>query len=73
MFLSDRELKELTGYSAHAWQRRWLDKNNWRYEVSASGRPVVMKSYAASRLSGVPEVSGNTSIRLNFDALKRRA
>lgn len=65
MFLSDDELLDLTGYRRHADQRRWLSDRGWKFEVSAiTGKPVVSKSYAESRLSGatvktVPQLNMN--------------
>ena len=52
MFLSTEELAELTGYMRNADQRRWLTKHGWKHEVSATGRPIVSKSYAETMLSG---------------------
>lgn len=51
MFLTVDDLKSLTGYSQNGWQRKWLDRHGWRYEVAANGRPVVSRDYAQSRLS----------------------
>lgn len=53
MFLSDDDLFELTGYRRNADRRRWLKNHGWKFETNAiTGRPVVLRSYAESRLSG---------------------
>lgn len=52
MFLTDADIRELTGYQHHAHQRRWLAARGWVFEVSATGRPIVARSYAESRLGG---------------------
>jgi len=50
MFLTADELAELTGYRLHAYQRRWLAAHGWKFEVAATGRPVVLRAHAESRL-----------------------
>jgi hypothetical protein len=35
MFLSDKELMELTGYKRPGEQRRWLASHNWPFEIAA--------------------------------------
>lgn len=60
MFLTPTELAELTGYQRHADQRKWLTARGWLFETSATGRPVVARSYAESRLGG-STISRNTS------------
>ncbi len=52
--LSDQEIAEITGYSARAWQRRWLEANHWHFIKSRGGRPLVGRQYARARL-GAPE------------------
>ena len=54
MFLTETDLRELTGYQIHAYQRRWLKQRGWKFEESATGRPVVLRAYAESRLSDQP-------------------
>jgi hypothetical protein len=50
MFLTTAEIVTLTGYQRHADQRRWLTERAWIFETAATGRPVVTRSYAESRL-----------------------
>jgi len=55
LFVTDAELQELTGYRRHADQRRWLKARGWRFEVSASGKPIVSRQHAETMLSGQRE------------------
>lgn len=50
MFLTPAEITDLTGYQRHADQRKWLTARGWLFEVAATGRPVVARSYAEQRL-----------------------
>lgn len=52
MFLTADELHDLTGYQRHADQRKWLTARGWVFEVAATGRPIVARSYAEQRLGG---------------------
>jgi hypothetical protein len=53
MFLTQSEIATLTGYATAGWQRRWLDRHQWKYEIAANGRVVVSRAYAESRMSGI--------------------
>jgi len=53
MFMTQDELKTLTGYELPARQRKWLDKRGWVYDTARNGRVVVLRSYAESKLSGI--------------------
>jgi hypothetical protein len=70
MFLTPDELKTLTSYELSAWQRRWLDRHQWRYESAANGRVVVSRAYAESRLNGTK--ASNAPV-MNLDWMKKRA
>lgn len=70
MFLTNEELKTLTGYEISGWQRRWLDSHKWTYERAANGRIVVSRSYAESRMSGV---TVKREPQMNLESLRRRA
>lgn len=50
MFLTDAEIHDLTGYQLPSAQKRWLDKYGWKFEISAFGRPKVLRSYAEQRM-----------------------
>lgn len=51
--LSDKELEQITGYKARAWQRRWLADKGWHFVESRGGRPLVGRQYARMKL-GAP-------------------
>jgi hypothetical protein len=51
MFLTAEEIEQLTGYLINTKQIEWLRNRVWKYEVSRTGRPVVLRSYAESKLS----------------------
>jgi hypothetical protein len=65
------ELAELTGYQLPAWQARWLDAHHWRYERSISGRPIVLRAHAESRLSDPSTAAA--AVSLNLAAIQKRA
>jgi hypothetical protein len=71
MFLTRAELVELTGYQLHAWQVRWLVAHGWRFERSISGRPIVLRAHAESRLSD-PSTAA-PAVSLNLAAIQKRA
>lgn len=70
MFLTDAELKELTGYERRADQRRWLTERGWAFETSAQGRPSVSRAYAERR-HGVASAEVVTAWQPNLAALGR--
>ncbi|MBO3274174.1 DUF4224 domain-containing protein [Pseudomonas schmalbachii] len=55
--LSDEELAEITGYTARAWQRRWLDSHHWYYVESRGKRPLVGRLYARMKLGLQPDIT----------------
>lgn len=69
MFLTDDELFQLTGYLRNADRCRWLKENGWTFLRNAiTGRPVVSRSYAESKLSGEPV---KTEPKLNMEWARR--
>lgn len=52
MFLTDGELRQLTGKSRYTAQIEWLKENGWRFTVSAIGHPVVANAEASRKLVG---------------------
>lgn len=70
MFLSDDELKKLTGRVQHTAQVRWLRRQGFRFTVNALGDPVVAIAEANRKLVG-----GATRERqaANLDALNGSA
>ncbi len=71
MFLTAAELRDLTGYQIAGWQIRWLRAHGWRFEISATGRPVVSRAHAEERMSGSQPAGG--AVRLNIAAIQKRA
>lgn len=62
MFLTEDELKELTGWKRPAKVKEWLDANGYRYQVGGDGWPRVLKESVYARLSA----SFKTEPRLNL-------
>ncbi len=50
MFLSQEDLRSLTGYKRPTDQRRWLSKRGWAFEVSANGKNQVLLEEASNRM-----------------------
>lgn len=73
LFLTKEELQELTGYRLHAWQRRWLDQHNWKYEVAINGRPVVLRGFAEAKMGGQSGMAPaeEPEPHLYFDCLRK--
>lgn len=68
LFLTSDELKELTDLKIPKAQMRWLDKHHYPYEISASGRPKVLRAYLNERLK--TSVIINRNSEPNFDAIR---
>lgn len=77
MFLTDDELRELTGYAYRSKQIIWLKKNSWKFEVTAQLRPRVARSYFEVRLGAAAGANTSSHIdhapRPNFGALSQLA
>lgn len=68
IFLSSQELSELTDLKIPKAQMRWLDKNKYPYEISAAGKPKVLRSFLINRLQNI---SNNLKIsEPNFEAIR---
>lgn len=72
LFLTPDELHDLTGYKRHADQRRWLSDRAWTFETAATGRPVVARSFAESRL-GAPDRATAGAWMPNLAAIRKAA
>lgn len=68
LFLSSDELNDLTDLKIAKAQIRWLDKNNYPYEISASGKPKVLRSFLFARFQTIS--SSSQSTEPNFDAIR---
>ena len=56
MFLTDHELREMTGYVQHAAQIRWLTDNGFRFGIRGDGRPNVLIRHVEEKFSDRPQV-----------------
>ncbi len=52
LFLTREELVELTGRKRVSKQIEWLREHQFPHELTAAGRPVVLRAEVARRLSG---------------------
>jgi hypothetical protein len=68
LFLTSDELRELTDLRVAKAQMRWLDKNKYPYEVSAAGKPKVLRSLVLDRLQNISSYTQKTEP--NFDAIR---
>jgi hypothetical protein len=50
VFLSQTELRDLTGLRRASAQIRWLSSNGLRFAVGADGRPRVLRAEVEGRL-----------------------
>jgi hypothetical protein len=74
LLLTPDELEQITGRKLSKKQVEWLLTKHWQFEVNARGAPVVARSYAEARLSGInstPQVARHR--RPNFDAIRAAA
>lgn len=51
MFLTNDELVDLTDRSNPKYQARWLAEHGYPFEMSAAGKPKVLRSEVERRLS----------------------
>lgn len=65
--LSDRELRELTGYERPADQIKWLERNGVKYTLRRDGQPRTTCVEYRQALS----CAGNDS-QIDFDAITTR-
>ena len=67
MFLTEQNMKELTGRVRPCAQIRWLKDNDWPFEINALGHPVVLRSVAVAKLGGNGQDDG-PRLRLDDEA-----
>jgi hypothetical protein len=67
-FLSPAELVQITGLTQHAAQIRWLrdPARAWKFEISATGRPVVLRAEMERHMLGGQQ---KRTRRLNLSAI----
>ncbi len=49
IFLVPEEIQDLTGYQKPTYQKRWLTKHGYPFDVRRDGRPVVGRAYYEGR------------------------
>lgn len=71
LLLTPDELEQITGRKLPKKQAEWLLAKHWQFEVNARGAPVVARTYAEARLSGISVTPQSARARRpNFDALR---
>lgn len=68
LFLSSDELISLTDRKASKAQIDWLKKQSYPFEISAAGKPKVLRSLVINRLSNTNQPSNFSEP--NFDAIR---
>ena len=68
LFLSSDELRELTDLKIAKAQIRWLEKHAYPFEISAAGKPKVLRSFVLDRLKSFTTLRQSTEP--NFDAIR---
>ncbi len=68
LFLSAEELKSLTDRKVAKSQINWLKKQAYPFEISAAGRPKVLRSLVIDRLSNTYQSTNPNEP--NFDAIR---
>ncbi|WP_234267637.1 DUF4224 domain-containing protein [Hydrogenophaga sp. NFH-34] len=68
LFLRPDEVVQLTGYKIVSRQVDWLRAKGWRFELNATRRPIIARSYAEKMLGCGSEFG--SSARPNFSALR---
>ena len=68
LFLSAEELKNLTDRKFAKAQIKWLKKQSYPFEISASGKPKVLRSLVIDRLSKTNQHT--PSNEPNYDAIR---
>ncbi len=65
MFLTQADLVQLTGRKRKDGQRQWLIRRGYKFELTADGRPVVLRSGVEAKLGFMARPSGTP----NWEAL----
>jgi len=62
IFMSSRELEELTGYKLATYQRDWLKANRYRFEMRRNGTPALLRREVENHL-----LSDTSTVHSNDD------
>lgn len=57
LFLQASEILDMTGLQQPFAQKRWLDHNNWIYQVDVRGRPKISRTFFEAKMSGKESIS----------------
>lgn len=68
IFLSNDELKDLTDLKIAKAQIRWLKNHSFPFEIGASGKPKVLRSFVINRLQETTKTAFINEP--NFDAIR---
>ncbi len=49
MFLTSKQLVEMTGYKSHRGQAKWLAENGYKFDIRSDGRPNVLEQQVLER------------------------
>lgn len=69
IFLSKDELCELTDLRIPKAQMRWLQKHSYPFEISAAGKPKVLKTLVLNRLLNISNTC-EINNEPNFDSIR---
>lgn len=72
LFLSSADVVELTGLVQCAAQRRWLDANEWVYQIDSQGRPKIARAFFERKMteSVAVETQQQSQWNVNIEALR---
>ena len=73
LFLMPTEIEELTGLQQCSAQRRWLDANQWIYQIDVRGRPKIARIYFNQKMTAQKDISSQelSNYSVNVLALRR--
>lgn len=73
LFLLPEEIEELTGLQQCSAQRRWLDANEWIYQIDVRGRPKIARIYFIQKMTAqkVTPTQELSNYSVNVLALRR--
>ncbi len=57
MFLTDHQMRVMTGYKQPAAQIQWLTDNDFRFVIRNDGRPNVLIRHVEEKLSDRPQTN----------------
>ncbi len=73
MFLTDDDLRDLTGFSRPSKQIEWLRREGFEHRVGADGHPRVLKAHVMSLMGAVDNAQIMRKSAPDFSSLKKVA